>query len=188
MPYTRERIDFRATSWTCNAKLFMPRRMSVSRPPATPAPPKELVSLPRLRFDNSCRQPGRDQSRDTHASLPRKLDLNCRRRSTPNAIPYRGDQHLGESVADPDLPPPAIDLPGANFRSNSYEGCRPFVLIPVERRRRPSATVSPVPSQRSTRRAQRVTTADVTRHRMRCFSWPRSRYLPLSPAAADCPT
>src|SRR5207253_10827309 len=32
------------------------------------------------------------------------------------AIPYRGDQRLGKAVADPDLPPPAIDLAGANLR------------------------------------------------------------------------
>jgi hypothetical protein len=49
-------------------------------------------------------------------SLARKLNLNCRRRRTPSAIPYRGDQHLGEAVADPNLPPPAVDLAGANIR------------------------------------------------------------------------
>src|SRR5205807_3810913 len=37
-------------------------------------------------------------------------------RRTPSAIPCRGDQHLGETVARPDLPPPAIDLAGANLR------------------------------------------------------------------------
>ena len=40
--------------------------------------------------------------------------------------------------------------------------------------------VWPVPSRRSTRRGQRASTAEVTRHRMRCLSWPRSRYLSLS--------
>src|SRR4029077_15662818 len=55
-----------------------------------------------------------------------------------------------------------------------------FVLIPVGRPRRPSATVSPVPSQRSTRRGQRANTAEVTRHRTRYLSRPRSRYLSLS--------
>src|SRR6266404_8310012 len=56
-----------------------------------------------------------------------------------------------------------------------------FELIPVGRRRCPSATVSPVPSQRSTRRRQRANTAEVTRHRTRCFG--RQRY--LFPSAAD---
>src|SRR5712675_387364 len=40
--------------------------------------------------------------------------------------------------------------------------------------------VWPAPSRRSTRRGQRASTAEVTRHRMRCLSWPRSRYLSLS--------
>src|ERR1700694_2704585 len=62
------------------------------------------------------RHPGGDRCRDAHASLARKLDLNCRRRRTPSAIPSRGDQHLGEAMSDPDLLPPAIDLAGANLR------------------------------------------------------------------------
>src|SRR4029077_6540003 len=49
-------------------------------------------------------------------ALPAKLDLNRRRRRTLSAIPYRGDQHLGEAMSDPDLLPPAIDLAGANLR------------------------------------------------------------------------
>jgi hypothetical protein len=53
--------------------------------------------------------------------LLRELHLNRRRRRTPIAISDRGDQDLGKAVADPDLPPPAINLARANLRAGSTD-------------------------------------------------------------------
>jgi hypothetical protein len=49
----------------------------------------------------------------------RKLDLDRRRRSTLGSIPDRCDQYRGKTMADPDLSPPAINLPRANLRAAS---------------------------------------------------------------------
>ena len=94
----------------------MPRRMSVSadRQP-DPHPRREPGSSPRQRFDHGRRQPGRDRSRDAHAGLPRKLDLDRRCRRTPGVISGRRDQNLSETMADPKLPAPAINLARANL-------------------------------------------------------------------------
>src|SRR5437773_2616372 len=101
--------------------------MSVWPTAAKPAPPKGPGSSPRQRFDDSHRQPGRDRSRDAQAGLPRKLDLDRRYRRTPGVIPDRSDQNLGKTMADPELPAPAINLAGANLYPASdfrYYGAR----------------------------------------------------------------
>ena len=85
------------------------------RLPAKRAPPKGPGSSPRQRFDHRRRQPDRDQSRDAHAGLPRKLDLDRRCRRTPGVISGRRDQNLSETIADPKLPAPAINLARANL-------------------------------------------------------------------------
>ena len=89
------------------------------RLPPIPAPPREPGSLPRQRFDNRRCQPAWDRSRDAHPGLSRKFDLDRRRRRTLGSIPDRGDQYRGKTMADPDLPSPAINLPGANLRAAS---------------------------------------------------------------------
>ena len=89
------------------------------RLPAIPAPPREPGSLPRQRFDNRRCQPAWDRSRDAHPGLSRKFDLDRRRRGTLGSIPDRGDQYRGKTMADPDLPSPAINLPGANLRGRA---------------------------------------------------------------------
>src|SRR5882757_7915480 len=85
------------------------------RLPAKRAPPKGPGSSPRQRFDHRRRQPDRDQSRDAHAGLPRKLDLDRRCRRTPGVISGWRDQNLSETIADPKLPAPAINLARANL-------------------------------------------------------------------------
>ena len=77
--------------------------------------PKGPGSSPRQRFDHSRRQSGRDRSRDAHAGLPRKLDLDRRCRRAPGVISGRRDQNLSETMADPKLSPPAINLARANL-------------------------------------------------------------------------
>ena len=96
--------------------------MSVANRQPHPHPGGNRDHRPDNALTTAAANPGRDRGRDAHASLAGKLDLNRRRRRTPSAIPYRGDQHLGETVADPDLPPPAIDLAGANLRPPSDFG------------------------------------------------------------------
>ena len=76
---------------------------------------RQRLRSSRQRFDDGRRQPRRDRGRDAQTSLARKLELNCRRGRALRAIPYRGDQHLGEAATDSDLSAPAIDLARTNI-------------------------------------------------------------------------